>query len=146
MLGIAFKPNSDVLLIVDSGATPDVVLQVDTGTFLPASVFMTLPPGTVADAAKLNAITFDNRGQNVYVSDSVNGIIWTTPSATGGEATVWSNGAAADGTPLLGPGTGLDPPFGANGIAFSNLGNILYVANTAFSSDRPDPGEGRRHR
>jgi sugar lactone lactonase YvrE len=34
--------------------------------------------------------------------------------------------------PLLGPGTGLTPPFGANGVEFSNDGTSLFVANTAF--------------
>jgi sugar lactone lactonase YvrE len=33
---------------------------------------------------------------------------------------------------LLGPGTGLTPPFGANGIEFNNAGTLMYVANTAF--------------
>jgi sugar lactone lactonase YvrE len=34
---------------------------------------------------------------------------------------------------LLGNGSGaLTPPFGANGIEFSNDGKIMYVANTAF--------------
>jgi sugar lactone lactonase YvrE len=32
---------------------------------------------------------------------------------------------------LLGPGTGLTPPFGANGVEFNNAGTILFVANTA---------------
>jgi sugar lactone lactonase YvrE len=32
---------------------------------------------------------------------------------------------------LLQPGTGLTPPFGANGVEFNNAGNILFVANTA---------------
>jgi DNA-binding beta-propeller fold protein YncE len=34
--------------------------------------------------------------------------------------------------PLLGPGTGLTPPFGANGVEFNNNQTIMYVANTAF--------------
>jgi sugar lactone lactonase YvrE len=33
---------------------------------------------------------------------------------------------------LLGPGTGLTPPFGANGVEFSNNGKTLFVANTAL--------------
>src|SRR5208282_633149 len=34
--------------------------------------------------------------------------------------------------PLLGPGTGLTPAFGANGVEFNNDRSILFVANTAF--------------
>ena len=35
-------------------------------------------------------------------------------------------------SPLLRPGTGLTPPFGANGVEFNNDGTVMYVANTAF--------------
>jgi sugar lactone lactonase YvrE len=72
----------------------------------------------------LNALTFDKAG-NVYVSDSFNGVIWKAGPA-GGTPTAWSS------DPLLGPGTGLTPPFGANGVEFNNEGTILFVANTAF--------------
>jgi sugar lactone lactonase YvrE len=51
-------------------------------------------------------------------------VIWKlTPS---GALTSWSSG------PLLGPGTGLTPPFGANGVEFNNAHTVLYVADTAF--------------
>jgi len=39
---------------------------------------------------------------------------------------IWSAG------PLLGPGTGLTPPFGANGVEFNKAGTIMYVADTAY--------------
>ena len=117
MLGLAFNPVTGNLLVCDFGA--GVMLNVDpvTGN---SSVFMvpTLPgPG-------LNALTFDRQG-NVYVSDSFNGVIWKT-GPNGGTPTAWSS------DPLLGPGTGLTPPFGANGVEFNSAGNILFVANTAF--------------
>ena len=117
MLGLAFNPVTGDLLICDFGA--GVLLKVDPVTG-GSSVFMTpaLPnPG-------LNALTFDRAG-NVYVSDSFNGVIWTTGPG-GGPPTQWSN------DPLLGPGSGLTPPFGANGIEFNNEGTIMFVANTAF--------------
>ena len=71
----------------------------------------------------LNALTFDKQG-NVYISDSFNGVIWKTGPG-GGAPTAWSS------DPLLQPGTGLTPPFGANGVEFNNAGNVLFVANTA---------------
>jgi sugar lactone lactonase YvrE len=117
MLGLAFNPVNGFLLILDFGAGK--VLHVDPTTGA-SSVFMT---PTVAGAG-LNALTFDKLG-NVYVSDSFNGIIWKT-GPNGGTPTIWKQ------DPLLGPGTGLTPPFGANGIEFNNAATKMYVANTAF--------------
>jgi len=117
MLGLRFNPVNGFLLVLDFGAGK--VLHVDPVTGA-SSVFMT---PTVAGAG-LNALTFDKLG-NVYVSDSFNGIIWKT-GPNGGTPTIWSN------SPLLGPGTGLTPPFGANGVEFNNAGTVMYVANTAF--------------
>jgi sugar lactone lactonase YvrE len=116
VLGLRFSPVTKFLLVLDFGA--GVVLQVDptSGT---SSVFSGPIPGS-----GLNALTFDVTG-NVYVSDSFNGVIWKIPP-TGGAATAWSS------DPLLGPGAGLTPPFGANGVQFSRDGKALYVANTAF--------------
>jgi sugar lactone lactonase YvrE len=115
MLGLAFNPATGSLLVLDFGAGN--VLRVDpiTGD---SSVFM----GPISGSG-LNALTFDKLG-NVYVSDSFNGAIWMTGPA-GGTATKWSS------DPLLGPGTGLTPPFGANGVEFNNAGTLMYVANTA---------------
>jgi DNA-binding beta-propeller fold protein YncE len=80
-----------------------------------SSIFM-----TVTGSPGLNALTFDKAG-NVYVSDSFQGIIWRT--GPGGGA-----GVALVTSPLL-TTTGF-PPFGANGLAFNNAGNTLFVANT----------------
>jgi sugar lactone lactonase YvrE len=85
-----------------------------------SSVFMVPTIG----GSGLNALTFDKAG-NAYISDSFNGIIWKV-GPSGGAPTIWSN------SPLLGPGTGLTRPFGANGVEFSNDGKVLFVANTAF--------------
>jgi sugar lactone lactonase YvrE len=115
-LGLAFNPVNNFLLVLDFGAGK--VLHVDPHTGA-SSVFM----GPIANSG-LNALTFDKVG-NVYVSDSFNGVIWKT-GAAGGTPTVWSN------DPLLSPGTGLTPPFGANGVEFNNAGTTLFVANTAF--------------
>ena len=117
MLGLAFNPTTGDLLVCDFGA--GVLLKVDPVTGHSA-VFMT---PTLAGSG-LNALTFDKAG-NVYVSDSFNGVIWKAGPA-GGTPTAWSS------DPLLGPGTGLTPPFGANGVEFNNEGTILFVANTAF--------------
>jgi sugar lactone lactonase YvrE len=116
MIGLGFNPVTKDLLVIDLIAGN--VLNVDPKTGL-YTVFMQSPMG-----AGLNALTFDEKG-NVYVSDSFHSIIWKT-SKNGGPPTPWSS------HPLLGPGTGLTPPFGANGIEFNNAGTVLYVANTAF--------------
>ena len=117
MLGLAFNPVNNFLLVLDFGAGK--VLHVDPATGS-SSVFMT---PTIAGSG-LNALTFDKSG-NVYVSDSFNGVIWKT-GPNGGTPVIWSAG------PLLGPGTGLTPPFGANGVEFNKAGTIMYVADTAY--------------
>jgi len=116
VLGLRFNPVNGFLLVLDFGA--GTVLHVDpvsgaSSVFVPA----------IANSG-LNALTFDKLG-NAYISDSFNGVIWKV-GPNGGAPTVWSN------SPLLGPGTGLTPPFGANGVEFSNDGKVLFVANTAF--------------
>jgi SMP-30/Gluconolactonase/LRE-like region len=121
VLGLAFNPVNGLLLLCDFGA--GVLLNVNPVTGA-SSVFMTLPSSSITASSGLNALTFDKNG-NVYVSDSFNGVIWTT-GPNGGVATAWKS------DPLLGPGTGLSPPFGANGVEFSNDGKTLFVANTAF--------------
>src|SRR6516164_9778424 len=117
MIGLAFNPVTGDLLILD--LINGNVLNVDpkTGQY---TLFMHSPLG-----AGLNALTFDKDG-NVYVSDSFHSVIWKTGPAGGTLPSMWSS------DPLLGPGTGLTPPFGANGIEFSNDGKVMYVANTAF--------------
>jgi sugar lactone lactonase YvrE len=121
MLGLAFNPTlppENGLIVLDFGAAK--VLQVNPVTG--ASKVLAGPiPG-----AGLNALTFDTAG-NAYVSDSFNGEIWKVPP-TGGYSE-WS-GLPSD--TLLGPGMGLTPPFGANGVEFSNDRKTLYVADTAY--------------
>jgi sugar lactone lactonase YvrE len=116
MLGLAFNPVTKSLLVLDFGAGTVLDVNPHTGA---STVFA----GPIANSA-LNALTFDKAG-NVYVSDSANGIIWKI-GKNGGAATAWSSDS------LLGPGTGLTPGFGANGVEFSNDGKVLFVANTAF--------------
>jgi sugar lactone lactonase YvrE len=116
VLGLGFNPVNHYLLVIDFGA--GTVLKVDPHDGS-STVFM----GPIANSG-LNALTFDQAG-NVYVSDSFNGVIWET-GPNGGPPTAWSS------DPLLQPGSGLTPPFGANGIEFNNAGTVMYVANTAF--------------
>jgi sugar lactone lactonase YvrE len=115
MLGLAFNPVNGFLLILDFGAGKVLNVNPVTGA---SSVFV----GPIPNSG-LNALTFDKLG-NVYISDSFNGVIWKT-DALGAGLTAWSS------DPLLSPGTGLTPPFGANGVAFNSAGTILFVANTA---------------
>jgi sugar lactone lactonase YvrE len=115
LIGIGFHPTTHALLVIDFGNAK--VLTVDPKTGL-SSVFMTVP--TPAASTGLNALTFDAAGR-VYVSDSFNGVIWTT-GAGGGPGTIWVK------DPLL-TTTGV-PPFGANGLGFNKAGNAMFVANT----------------
>jgi SMP-30/Gluconolactonase/LRE-like region len=117
VLGLRFNPVNGFLLVLDFGAGQ--VLHVDPVTGA-SSVFMVPTKG----GSGLNALTFDKLG-NAYISDSFNGIVWKT-GPIGGTPTIWSS------DPLLSPGTGLTPPFGANGIEFNNDGTTVLVANTAF--------------
>jgi sugar lactone lactonase YvrE len=112
LLGIAFHPRTNDLLILDFGNAR--VLRVDPHTGA-SSVF-----ATVSGSAGLNALAFDKDG-NVYISDSFQGIIWRTGRA-GGAAVAW---ASHD---LL--ATSGFPPFGANGMGFNRRENALFVANT----------------
>jgi sugar lactone lactonase YvrE len=121
VLGLRFNPVNSFLLVLDFGA--GTVLHVDPVTGA-SSVLMTAPVVTPGVSSALNALTFDKLG-NAYISDSFDGVIWKI-GPMGGTPTVWSN------SPLLGPGTGLTPPFGANGIEFTNDGKTVLVANTAF--------------
>jgi sugar lactone lactonase YvrE len=116
ILGLAFNPVTGALWVLDFGAGK--VLNVD-----PSTGGSTVLAGPITGSG-LNALTFDTAG-NGYVSDSFNGKIWKIGSG-GGTPMAWSS------DPLLGPGTGLTPPFGANGVEFNNERTILFVANTAF--------------
>jgi sugar lactone lactonase YvrE len=120
MLGLAFRPGTDVLLAIDFLAGK--VLIVDPATGMPTTTCITLKnsPG----APGLNALTFDAAG-NTYISDSFQGIIWRLSGSSCGEATAWVT------NDLLLPKTGV-PGFGANGLAFNKAGNALFVANTAM--------------
>jgi sugar lactone lactonase YvrE len=111
LLGVAFHPMTDELLVVDFGAGN--VLRVDPHSGA-ASVFAAIPGGG------LNALAFDRAG-NVYVSDSGRGIVWRTGLA-GGAAVEWVN------HDLL--RTSGFPPFGANGMDFNRAETALFVANT----------------
>ena len=115
ILGLRFNPVNHHLIVLDFGAGKVLDVNPENG------LNMTLA-GPIAGSG-LNALVFDRAG-NAYVSDSFLGKIWKVPM-TGG-ATAWSS------DPLLGPGTGLTPPFGANGVEFNHDHTIMYVANTAF--------------
>jgi sugar lactone lactonase YvrE len=117
-LGLAFNPVTRQLLVLDFGAGQVLTVDPVTGT---SSPFIDPIAGS-----GLNALTFDKAG-NVYVSDSFNGVIWKTGprGSHGSTPTAWKS------DDLLKPGTGLTPPFGANGVEFNNAGTVMFVANTA---------------
>jgi sugar lactone lactonase YvrE len=140
MLGLRFNPITHALWVLDFGGGFVLSVPTDTGiASMLANFGAPIPTTPPPERSGLNALTFDAQG-NGYVSDSFQGIIWQIPphGTGGGPATVWK----AD--PLLGPGTGLTPPFGANGVEFSPPGcapggaggfpscKALFVANTAY--------------
>jgi sugar lactone lactonase YvrE len=130
MLGLEFNPINDHLFVLDFGSGQATgtanVLDVDpeTGSF---SVFATVPTITSARPG-INGLTFDKNG-NLYVSDSFQGIIWTAPATCDPSPCTMTPWVTSS---LLSPGSGLTPPFGANGIEFNNDYSAMYVADTAF--------------
>ena len=112
LLGLAFHPDTDELLVLDFGNGRVLRVNQFSGA---SSVFASVGPGS-----GLNALTFDRHG-NVYISDSFQGIIWRTGPA-GGTPVAWVT------SPLL-TTTGT-PPFGANGLEFNSRESALFVANT----------------
>jgi sugar lactone lactonase YvrE len=112
LLGLAFHPSRQELLVVDFGAGNVLSVNPHTGA---ATVFMATGSG-----GGLNALTFDRSG-NVYVSDSFRSVIWRT-GPRGGTAVAWAT------DPLL--ATSGFPPFGANGLDFNADESALFVANT----------------
>jgi len=112
LLGIAFHPTTEDLLVVDSVAGS--VLRVDPYSGA-TSVFTAIGGGT------LNALAFDEAG-NVYISDSARGIIYRT-GPTGGAFIEWVN----DPDQLGAIGF---PRFGANGIGFNKDESAFFIAHT----------------
>jgi sugar lactone lactonase YvrE len=116
VLGIAFNPVNGFAFIADLGNSSVFKWDPATNT--------TTPVASLGPGAGPNAICFDAAG-NVYISDSFQGIIWKTDK-NGNGLTQW-----VQSNPLLTPGSGLNPPFGANGIEFNKAGTAMFVANTA---------------
>jgi len=114
LLDLAFHPQTGALLVIDFGGKQVLKVNPRTGE---SSPFATIPGGASAGP---NVLTFDKAG-NVYISDSFQGVIWKT-GPSGGPLVAWVT------SPLLAT-TGV-PPFGANGLAFNNKGDALFVANT----------------
>jgi sugar lactone lactonase YvrE len=117
LLGMRFHPMTGALLVNDFGAGQVLAVNPHTGA---STVFMTLPTLPHPGGAGLNDITFDRAG-NVYVSDSFQGIVWTT-SHRGGVATAWVDDALLRTSGV--------PPFGANGLRFNRHETALFVTNT----------------
>jgi sugar lactone lactonase YvrE len=128
LLGLAFHPQTNALLVLDFGAGN--VLQVDPQTGA-ASVFAFI--GTPPSGHGINGLTFDPAG-NVYVSDSFAGTIWKIPVGSN-TPSAWVSDPATLGTSGV-------PPFGANGIAFNNAHNAMFVANTGNDTIVKIPVDG----
>jgi sugar lactone lactonase YvrE len=116
LLGLAFQPHTGALLVLDFGAGNVLSVDPQSGA---ATVFSSIGPP--ASGHGINGLTFDPDG-NVYVSDSFAATIWKIPAA-GGPASVWVSDPVTLGTSGV-------PPFGANGVAFNNAHDAMFVANT----------------
>ena len=112
LLGLAFHPQTNELLVIDFGNGRVLDVNPHTGA---STIFMDVGAGS-----GLNALTFDSHG-NVYVSDSFQGVIWRT-GPKGGTPTPWVKDALLTTTGY--------PPFGANGIDFNSDESAMFVANT----------------
>jgi sugar lactone lactonase YvrE len=112
LLGIAFHPQTNDLLVVDFGAGRVLRVNPNTGA---ATVFTEVGAGSGP-----NALAFDS-ADNVYISDSAQGIVWRT-GRRGGTPLAWVNDALLRTTGF--------PPFGANGMDFNRDESALFVANT----------------
>ncbi|HEV8586668.1 MAG TPA: SMP-30/gluconolactonase/LRE family protein [Methylomirabilota bacterium] len=118
LLDLAFHPQTKDLLVIDFGGKQVLSVNPVNGK---SKLFTTIPGGA---AAGPNVLTFDAAG-NVYVSDSFQGAIWRT-GPQGGTATAWVQSALLTTSGV--------PPFGANGLAFNNAGDSLFVCNTGNDS------------
>jgi sugar lactone lactonase YvrE len=144
LLGLAFTLENTPRLVVAENNSGQVFALNTTGTGnVAATLVMTIPMAN--RPGYLNAITVENFlapgvvSNRIYVSDSSNGGIWVRNlSATGTEATPWimpgkdPNGLLLPPQPLPFPAKLFPNCCGANGIAFSDGGTRMYVANTGW--------------
>jgi sugar lactone lactonase YvrE len=126
LIGLVYQQSSKSVLIADLGSGK--VWKVDPKS-QKTTLFMTAPN---AASAGLNPLTIDSN-DNVYVSDSLQGVIWKT-GPNGGTPTPWYALSNPGQNDLLLPTPNdnepLIPPFGGNGIEFNNEGAM----NTAYHS------------
>jgi len=133
LIGLVYQQSSGNVLVADLGS--GVVWRVNPLSGA-TSAFMSAPTIIPGKTPGLNALTIDRAG-NVYTSDSFQGVIWKN-RPEGGTPTAWYSPTNPGQNDLLLPdanvGETLIPPFGANGIEFSNDGKTLFAMNTAYHS------------
>ena len=138
MLGLAFYPGTDALLVIDFVNAQVLSVHPETGQ---ASPCITLPPGISFPQAGLNALTFDAAG-NIYISDSFGGIIWRRTVTTGS-----SFCGQVDQQPWAGPDPLLLPSMkSASGSpmivplnVFSPFTKRCITSSSSFSPNWPCP-------
>jgi sugar lactone lactonase YvrE len=137
------RENIPRLVVAENNSGQVFALNTAAIGNVPATLVMTIPMAN--RPGYLNAITVETFlapgviSNRIYVSDSRNGGIWVKDlSATGTQATPWIM-PGTDPNSLLAPPQPLPFPqklfpncCGANGLAFSNGGTRMFVANTGW--------------
>ena len=122
-LGLAFDGAGN-LYVADFGAGRVLKFSPPfSASSTPTATFPVCGGPSGSPSCGLNAIAFDKSG-DLYVSDSFGGRIFKIHLGT--VSTFVTDELLKPAPPPHG-----FPPFGANGLAFSSDGTVLYVANTA---------------
>ena len=123
-LGLAFDAAGNLYVANFGGGNVLKFSPPFNANSLPAVTFTVCAPVLFVDCG-LNAMDFDSSG-DLYVSDSFGGKIYKIDLPAGTVSLFASDELLKPAPPPHG-----FPPFGANGLAFSEDGQTLFVANTA---------------
>jgi len=123
-LGLAFDAGGNLYVANFGGGSVIKFSPPFTSASVPTANYTVCTLVLFADCG-LNAMAFDSNG-DLYVSDSFGGKIYKIDLPAGTVSVFVSDEQLKPA-----PAPHGFPPFGANGLAFSSDGTILFVANTA---------------